>query len=181
MSSMPQPLSEDQDDSAADEVTVGVDTHSDVHVAAVITALGVLLDTAQFPATGAGYRALVGWVGSFGVLRRAGVEGTGSYGAALARHLRAAGVEVIEVNAPDKATRRRQGKTDPVDAQAAARAVLSGRASATAKAGDGPVEMLRGVEVSQRLRRQGPQPDHQPTRRPSSWQPTQPCARRSQA
>ncbi|HYZ35427.1 MAG TPA: transposase, partial [Pseudonocardiaceae bacterium] len=136
MSSMPQPLSEDQDDSAADEVTVGVDTHSDVHVAAVITALGVLLDTAQFPATGAGYRALVGWVGSFGVLRRAGVEGTGSYGAALARHLRAAGVEVIEVNAPDKATRRQRGKTDTLDAEAAARAVLSGRASGSAKAGD---------------------------------------------
>jgi hypothetical protein len=65
MSSMPQPLSEDQDDSATDEVILGVDTHSDVHVAAVITALGVLLDTANFPATGAGYRALVGWVGRF--------------------------------------------------------------------------------------------------------------------
>jgi predicted nuclease with RNAse H fold len=115
------------------------------------------------------------------VLRRAGVEGTGSYGAALARHLRAAGVEVIEVNAPDKATRRRRGKTDTLDAEAAARAVLSGRASASAKAGDGPVEMLRGVEVGQRLCRQGPQPDHQPTRKPSSWQPIQPCVRRSRA
>ena len=148
MSSMPQLVSGDQDDSAADEVIVGVDTHSDVHVAAVITALGVLLDTAHFPATAAGYRALVGWVGSFGVLRRAGVEGTGSYGAALARHLRAAGVEVIEVNAPDKATRRRRGKTDTLDAEAAARAVLSGRASGSAKAGDGPVEMLRMLKLA---------------------------------
>jgi transposase len=148
MSSMPQLVSGDQDDSAADEVIVGVDTHSDVHVAAVITALGVLLGTAHFPATGAGYRALVGWVGSFGVLRRAGVEGTGSYGAALARHLRAAGVEVIEVNAPDKATRRRRGKTDTLDAEAAARAVLSGRASGSAKAGDGPVEMLRMLKLA---------------------------------
>ena len=90
----------------------------------------------------------MGWVGTFGVLRRAGVEGTGSYGAALARHLRAAGVEVIEVNAPDKATRRRRGKTDTLDAQAAARAVLSGRASGSAKAGDGPVEMLRMLKLA---------------------------------
>ncbi|HYZ38672.1 MAG TPA: transposase [Pseudonocardiaceae bacterium] len=96
-----------------------------MHVAAVITALGVLVGTAQFPATAAGYQALVGWVATFGMLRRAGVEGTGSYGAALTRHLRAAGVEVIEVNAPDKAIRRRRGKTDTLDAEAAARAVLA--------------------------------------------------------
>src|SRR5919206_4835440 len=148
MPSMPQPRLEDQDDSAANEVILGVDTRSDLHVAAVITALGVLLDTANFPATAAGYRALVGWVGSFGVLRRAGVEGTGSYGAALARHLRAAGIEVIEVNAPDKPTRRRRGKTDTLDAEAAARAVLSGRASGSAKTGDGPVEMLRMLKMA---------------------------------
>ena len=148
MPSMPQPRLEDQDDSATNEVILGVDTHSDMHVAAVITALGVLLDTANFPATAAGYRALLAWVGSFGVLRRAGVEGTGSYGAALTRHLRTAGVEVIEVNAPDKPTRRRRGKTDTLDAQAAARAVLSGRASGSAKAGDGPVEMLRMLKLA---------------------------------
>jgi transposase len=125
-----------------------VDTHSDVHVAAVITALGMLVGSANFPATAAGYQALLAWVGGFGVLRRAGVEGTGSYGAALARHLRAAGVEVIEVNAPDKATRRRRGKTDTLDAEAAARAVLSGRANGSAKAGDGPVEMLRMLKLA---------------------------------
>jgi transposase len=77
------------------------------------------------------------------VLRRAGVECTGSYGAALTRHLRAEGIEVTEVNQPDKAARRRHGKTDAVDAEAAARAVLSGRATASAKTSDGPVEMLR--------------------------------------
>jgi transposase len=147
MLSMPPLVSGNQNDSA-NEVILGVDTHSDVHVAAVITALGVLLDTAQFPATAAGYRALLAWVGTFGVLRRAGVEGTGSYGAALSRHLRAAGVEVIEVNAPDKATRRHRGKTDTLDAEAAARAVLSGRASGSAKAGDGPVEMLRMLKLA---------------------------------
>jgi transposase len=148
MPSMPQPVGHDQDNSAAGEVVLGVDTHKDVHVAAVLTTLGVLLSTKNFPATAAGYQALLDWVGTFGVLRRAGVECTGSYGAALARHLRAAGVEVIEVNQPDKATRRRRGKTDTLDAEAAARAVLSGRASGSAKSGDGPVEMLRMFKLA---------------------------------
>jgi transposase len=148
MPSMPQLVLDDQDDSAANEVILGVDTHNDVHVAAVITAQGGLLGSTNFPATAVGYQALVGWVGTFGILRRAGVEGTGSYGAALARHLRAAGIEVIEINAPDKTTRRRRGKTDTLDAEAAARAVLNGRASATAKAGDGPVEMLRMFKLA---------------------------------
>ncbi|MFI6063631.1 transposase, partial [Streptomyces sp. NPDC051286] len=127
----------------AEEVLLGVDTHKDVHAAAVITVLGAVLDGRSFPATAEGYRQLLSWTRSFGALRRAGVECTGSYGAALARHLRAEGIEVTEVNQPDKAARRRHGKTDAVDAEAAARAVLSGRATATAKTSDGPVEMLR--------------------------------------
>jgi transposase len=181
MSSMPQSLVLSQASSDPDEVVVGVDTHKDVHVAAVLTALGVLQETRTFPATAAGYRALLAWVGTFGILRRAGVECTGSYGAALARSLRAAGVEVIEVNQPDKAIRRRRGKTDTLDAESAARAVLSGRASGSAKAGDGPVGMLRGVQAGQGLRRQSPYPDPQPTRKPCSSRPTQPYAGRSQA
>ena len=148
MPSMPQPVGRDQHDNLVEEIVLGVDTHKDLHAAAVINPLGVLLGNKTFPATAAGYRALVGWVGMFGVLRRAGVEGTGSYGAALARHLRAAGVTVIEVNQPDKATRRRAGKTDTLDAEAAARAVLSGRATGSAKAGDGPVEMLRMFKLA---------------------------------
>ena len=151
MLSMPQPVQHHQDNSTAEELVLGVDTHKDRHVAAVLTSLGVLLSSKSFPATAAGYRTLLAWVATFGVLRRAGVEGTGSYGAALARHLRAAGVEVvevIEVNAPDKATRRRRGKTDTLDAEAVARAVLSGRASGSAKAGDGPVEMLRMFKLA---------------------------------
>nr|WP_286259731.1 IS110 family transposase [Streptomyces graminofaciens] len=122
---------------------LGVDTHKDIHAAAVITVLGTALDGRSFPATAEGYRQLLAWARSFGRLRRAGVECTGSYGAALARHLRAEGIEVTEVNQPDKAARRRHGKTDAVDAEAAARAVLSGRATAAAKTSDGPVEMLR--------------------------------------
>jgi transposase len=125
-----------------EEVIVGVDTHKDVHVAAVISVLGVLLGTASFPTTAAGYRQLLAWVGEFGTLRRAGVECTGSYGAALSRYLLAAGLEVCEVNQPDKAGRRRRGKTDAIDAEAAARAVLSGRATALAKTSNGPVEMV---------------------------------------
>ncbi|MGB8231541.1 MAG: IS110 family transposase [Pseudonocardiaceae bacterium] len=122
---------------------MGVDTHKDVHVAAVISVLGALLGTASFPTTAAGYRQLLAWVGGFGTLRRAGVECTGSYGAALSRCLLAAGLEVFEVNQPDKAGRRRRGKTDAIDAEAAARAVLSGQATALAKTSDGPVEMVR--------------------------------------
>ncbi|MFF3054889.1 IS110 family transposase [Streptomyces sp. NPDC057909] len=91
---------------------------------------------------------LLDWAKSFGVLRRAGVECTGSYGAALTRHLRAEGIEVTEVNQPDKAARRRHGKTDAIGAEAAARAVLTGRATAAAKTGDGPVETLRLFKVA---------------------------------
>jgi transposase len=144
---MPEPIHHDQDDDAC-EVVLGVDTHKDLHAAAVISPLGVLLSSEMFPATAAGYQALLAWAGRFGTLRRAGVECTGSYGAALARHLRAAGIQVIEVNQPDKATRRRRGKSDTLDAEAAARAVLSGRASGSAKAGDGPVEMLRMFKLA---------------------------------
>jgi transposase len=110
--------------------------------------MGELLDSAAFPATEAGYRRLLGWARQHGQLLRAGVECTGSYGAALARHLRAEGVDVVEVNQPDKAHRRKRGKTDAIDAEAAARAVLSGRASATAKTADGRVEALRVARMA---------------------------------
>jgi len=146
--SMPQPAQHDQDDNSPGEVILGVDTHKDTHVGAVLTAVGVLLGSATFPTTASGYRDLVAWARTFGTPKRAGVECTGSYGAALSRHLRAEGVEVIEVNQPDKATRRRRGKTDSIDAEAAARAVLSGRATATPKTGDGPVEMIRMFKLA---------------------------------
>lgn len=107
-----------------DEVVLGVDTHKDFHVAAVISALGALRGTHRFPTTVSGYRQMLSWANQFGTVSRAGVEGTGSYGAALARHLAAAQVEVIEVNQPDKAGRRRRGKTDAVDAEAAARGAV---------------------------------------------------------
>ena len=127
---------------------LGVDTHKDLHVAAVLSGLGALLATRAFPTTTAGYRGLVAWARSFGALRRAGVECTGSYGAALTRHLQAEAIEVVEVNQPDKATRRKRGKTDAIDAEAAARAVLSGRATATAKTSNGPVEAMRVLRMA---------------------------------
>jgi transposase len=132
-----------QTDITDETVVLGVDTHKDFHVAAALSAQGVLLSSRSFPTTTAGYQDLLAWAQTLGELRRAGVEGTSSYGIALTRFLRASAVQVIEVNQPDKADRRRRGKTDLIDAEAAARAVLSGRATATAKAGDGHVEMVR--------------------------------------
>jgi transposase len=140
------------DDTAAgsqrEEVVVGVDTHNDVHVAAVVTILGVLLGTRAFPTTAAGYAALLDWARGHGRLRRAGVEGTSSHGTALTRYLRRHQVHVIEVNRPDRATRRRRGKTDAVDAENAARTVLSGQTTAVAKSGDGSVEMIRMFKIA---------------------------------
>jgi transposase len=129
------------------EVVVGVDTHRDAHVAVVLSPVGVRLGQAAFPATGAGYAALLAWTGRFGRMRRAGVEGTGSYGAGLARFLHAAGIRVIEVDRPDRQTRRRRGKSDPLDAEAAARAVLAEQATGEPKTRTGPVEAIRVLRV----------------------------------
>jgi transposase len=134
-------------------VTGGVDTHRDFHVAAALDQLGAVLGTAQFPTTSKGYRSLLDWLTGFGTLQAVGVEGTGSYGAALAGHLAQAGVPVIEVGRPNRQVRRRHGKTDVVDAIAAARAVQSGDATATPKSHDGPVEALRALKMVQRSAR----------------------------
>lgn len=131
-------------------VTVGVDTHSDVHHAAVIDEVGRPIADAGFAATPAGYRQLLAWAGEHGEIAAFGVEGTGAYGAALARELRAAGQTVIEVDRPDRRTRRQRGKSDPIDAYAAAAAVLSGTAAGTPKTRDGRVEAIRTLRVARR-------------------------------
>ncbi len=131
-------------------VTVGVDTHRDVHHAAVIDEVGRPLADAGFPTTPDGYRQLLAWAGEHGTIAAFGVEGTGAYGAGLARHLRAAGQSVIEVDRPDRKTRRQRGKSDPIDAYAAAAAVLSGAAAGTAKTRDGQVEAIRTLRVARR-------------------------------
>jgi transposase len=129
-------------------VTIGVDTHGDVHVAHAKDQLGRRLETISIPTTPAGYRNLLAWARGLGHLQAWGVEGTGSYGAALSRYLRDQGQVVREVNRPDRAARRRRGKSDPLDAEAAAKAVQADEALAVPKAGDGSGEMLRVLRVA---------------------------------
>lgn len=109
---------------------------------------GVRVADAEFPATGAGYARLLEWLRGFGRVHSVGVEGTGSYGAGLTRHLHAAGLVVIEVNRPDRRQRRMRGKSDPLDAYAAAEAVLAGRADAAPKLGTGVVEAIRVLHTT---------------------------------
>ncbi|WP_326757606.1 transposase [Streptomyces phaeochromogenes] len=130
------------------EIVIGVDTHKDCHVAVALSALGAVLDSRSFPVTADGYQDLLDWSRNMGRVTRAGVEGTGSYGVGLTRALQAAGVHVIEVNRPNRAMRRRRGKSDVVDAEAAARAVFSGEATATVKSGDGPIEAIRVLKIA---------------------------------
>ncbi|GBL45519.1 mobile element protein [Sulfuriferula multivorans] len=132
------------------EVILGVDTHLDMHVAAVISHAGKLLGTLATPTNTAGYLKLLAWARSWGCVRRAGVEGTGTYGAGLARVLRGQGIEVLEVNRPDRAKRRLQGKSDPTDAENAARSVLSGTATAVPKSQSGAAEAMRTISVARR-------------------------------
>jgi transposase len=129
-------------------VTVGVDTHKDTHVAAARDQLGRRLGTTQVPASSAGYAQLLSWAHALGEVAAWGVEGTGSYGAGLARFLAAHGQRVVEVNRPDRQARRRRGKSDAVDADAAARAVQAGEATGVPKAQDGVVEMLRALRAA---------------------------------
>jgi transposase len=134
-------------------VTGGVDTHLDVHVAAALDGIGGLLGVESFPTTAAGYSELLGWLASFGPVERVGIEGTGSYGAGLARHLHSAGIDVVEVNRSDRQARRQQGKSDPLDAVSAARAAQSGKASGASKGRDGIVEAIRTLMVTRRSAR----------------------------
>jgi len=131
-------------------VTGGVDTHLDVNVAAALNDIGGLLGVESFSTDAAGHLRLLEWLRSLGTVTRVGVEGTGSYGVGLARALRAADIDVVEVDRPNRLVRRRQGKSDPLDAVEAARAALSGRASGAAKTRDGNVEAIRALLVAKR-------------------------------
>jgi hypothetical protein len=136
----------------ADQIAVvgGVDTHTDFHQAAAIDNIGRHLATASFPTTPDGYRRLLEWMRLHGDVLAVGVEGTGAYGSALARFLRANEVIVVDVDRPDRKARRASGKSDPVDAYAAATAVLSGRAQGRPKTRDGIVEAIRSLRVVRR-------------------------------
>ena len=134
-------------------VTGGVDTHADKHVAAALDPVGGLLGVEEFPVSPAGYARLLGWLGGFGTVALVGIEGTGSYGAGLARYITAAGIRVVEVDRSDRQDRRRQGKSDPLDAVSAARAAQSGRARGAPKGRDGAVEAIRALMVAKRSAR----------------------------
>jgi transposase len=127
-----------------------VDTHGDTHHAALIDPLGRHLADRGFPATSTGYRELTAWLVSHGTVDAVGVEGTGAYGAELARHLAGQGLRVVEVDRPDRGTRRMKSKSDPIDTYAAAQAVASGRAAGTPKTRDGIVEAIRSLRVVRR-------------------------------
>ena len=139
----------EQADSQA-EVILGVDTHLDVHVGVVIDAVGRLKGTLSIETNPSGYAKLLVWAQSFGRLNRAGIEGTSSYGAGLTRHLEMSGVAIVEINRPNRARRRNRGKSDPTDAESAARSVLAGDATGTPKSQGGIAEALRTLSVARR-------------------------------
>lgn len=126
----------------------GVDTHGRMHQAGAIDTAGRMLGTEQFEVSTAGYARLLAWLRSHGELAKVGVEGTGSYGAGLCRYLLSQGVDVIEVDRPDRKTRRSRGKSDPIDAEAAARSVLASTATALPKDRSGVVESIRALRVA---------------------------------
>jgi transposase len=143
----------DAEQKAATEVILGVDTHLDFHVAVAVDHLGRRLGESSVPTTAKGYRRLLNWAEDLGRVRCAGVEGTSSYGAGLARHLRSRGIEVLEVERPKhrrRSSRRTLEKTDSSDAEAAARAALTGETSGVPKSGDGRVEMIRALRAARR-------------------------------
>ena len=134
-------------------VVGGVDTHADVHVAAALDQNGGLLGIESFPVNEAGYCRLAEWLAGYGPVVKIGVEGTGSYGVGLARHLHREGIVMVEVDRPNRQKRRKRGKSDPIDAEAAARAALSGEARVTPKWRDGTVEQIRVLMVARRSAR----------------------------
>lgn len=142
MDSMTQPT--------RDGIVIGVDTHRDTHTAVALDGLGGRLGEFTVPTTPTGYRDLVRWAASWGTVRSFGIEGTGMWGAGLALHLRGAGHDVLEVDRPDRQARRRLGKSDPIDAEMAARQVLAGTATTRPKTADGPAEALRLLTLTKR-------------------------------
>ena len=131
-------------------VILGVDTHKDNHVAVALDELGRHLGILSVPTTTEGYRKLLRWARGLGTIEQAGVEGTGSFGAGLARFLKAEGIQVREVIRPKRRDQYRSGKSDPIDAEAAARAVLAGTATGEPKGADGTVEMIRALRAAAR-------------------------------
>jgi transposase len=131
-------------------VYLGVDTHKDTHHGALVDHLGRAVADREFPTTTTGYRNMIVWAQGSGIVAAAGVEGTGTYGAGLTAALRGAGIDVVEVDSPDLRARRHRGKTDQVDAYAAARAAASGRATTVPKTREGDCEAIRLLHIVRR-------------------------------
>lgn len=131
-------------------IVAGVDTHKDTHHAAIIDHLGRKVADREFPATAAGYRALLAWLTGTGIVARVGIEGTGSYGSALTTVLLTAGIEVVDVDRTDRRSRRFHGKSDPLDAYSAARIAAAGLARTIPKTHDGDVESIRFLHNARR-------------------------------
>ena len=132
---------------SAGRIVGGVDTHKDLHVAAVVDELDRVLASRCFATTRHGYKQMVAWMGAFGSLQRVGIEATGTYGAGLLRYMQKAGIEVLEVTTPDKHDRRKRGKNDDLDAQNAAHAAFAGKRTVTPKSRNGMIESLRVLKA----------------------------------
>jgi len=129
-------------------VVIGVDTHKHVHVAAVMDSIGGILASLTRATDAGGYQQLLDCATGLGQIIAFDIEGTGSYGAGLASFIRRHGHRVVEVNRPDRRMRRIAGKSDTLDAENAARAVLAGFATGEPKTADGAVEMIRQLKVA---------------------------------
>ena len=130
------------------KIIIGVDTHKDIHVTVAINGIGARRGTLSIPVSPKGYQNLETWARAFGMIHAFGIEGTGSFGAGLTRFLQAKGHTVVEVNRPNRQLRHQNGKSDPLDAESAARAVLAGQANARPKSADSSVEMIRHLKVA---------------------------------
>lgn len=128
-------------------VVGSVDTHKDLHVAAVVDQNNKVLRSLYFSTTRQGYQQMLAWMTSFGALKRIGVQCTGTDGSSLLRYLQNAGLEVLEVSAPDRMERRKRGKSDSIDAECAAHAAFSGIRTVTPKTHDGMIESLRVLKT----------------------------------
>ena len=129
-------------------IVVGIDTHKYAHAAVALDQVGGVIATITIPVDRAGYTQLHRWASELGEQVDFGVEGSGSYGAGVTSFLRRRGHRVLEVNRPDRGVRHLRGKNDTIDAETAARAVLSGAATAVPKTADGTVEMIRHVKIA---------------------------------
>lgn len=134
----------------SNNLTLGVDTHLDNHVAVLVNGIGQVVDTQEFIVNSSGYSQLYKWCKSFGKVTQAGLEGTGTYGAGLCKFLQEKKISVFEVNRPNRAVRRLRGKSDPTDAENAARSVLAKESTAIPKSHDGIVEAMRFLVVARK-------------------------------